>query len=886
MRARTRLIDPAWLKAPFLYLRFPALLGSLIAAAAILGATTASAPVMLSSAGNAALEQELDQITDEQAGLGVSTFGFVSRRTFGPANQQTTALGASIPGLSEPIVTVEGATTRIQNLDGDESAVRLLHRTDALANVEKLTPDRGIDGVWISDTNATELGVGPGDYITLDRNRIESRMRIAGIYRNLASEPISEYWRPLTFHIINPIPNQPPLYPYLIMSMGRLLEATDAIGQQATFAWNFSLRLDEPTLPEASRVSASFDRARLEASDPLTTTGRALSELTLFGSLDVHSSLPNIIKNSQATVTAIEGPVRLISIAGRLIALTVIAAAGLFSYTRRRVEARLLSAQGRTPWWQGWKAGVEALLPAATGAAIGWLAGQGLVRVAGPSELISAGVTTSALREVAYWTVGAVALLAVVYGAAAHQESRLGSSRLRQAIGRVPWELMLLALAGASMYEVRTRDTAIVDASDKAAQIDLFLLAFPFLFLAAVSGLASRALRRLLPVMRSTTGSKNAWSYLATRRFAGGQRVGLLLITASSIAIGVLVYSATLVSTTRETVHSKAQILAGSDVAAAVQNIDDIGDDFPFPYTHATLSTGDILPANERVTILSIDPATFERGAYWEPAFAEEPLDALMSRLETDGPRLPVVLASSTAPREATVDTRGINIPITVVGTVHAWPGMIPNRGLMVVDHDTFQRVAVGYGSLEKDPFAVDELWAKGEEKGIFKALNEHGLIVNNSRSTADVEDAPSLRSLSWTFGFLQALGLLAGLIAVVGVVLYLQARQQEREVSYALARRMGLSKTSHRTAVGAELLAMLGSSALIGGLTALLAARLVAAGIDPLPGLPPGTLFTLPSAVLWGIPVVMLLVALSGAWRIQRKADRMNVADVMRLAA
>ena len=879
------MIDPAWLKAPFLYLRFPALLSSLIAAAAILGATTSAAPVMLSSAGNAALEQELDQITDEQAGLSVSTFGFINRSTFQPADQQTRALGASIPSLGEPLLTVEGATTRIQNLADEESSVRLLHRTNALANVEKLTPDRGIDGAWISDTNAAELGVDQGDHVILRRNRGTSRMKIAGIYRNLASEAISEYWRPLTFHIINPIPNQPPLYPYLIMSMDKLLETTEAIGQQATFAWDFPLPLDEPTLPEASRVSDRFDAARLEASDPLTEVGKALNRLTLFGSLDVHSSLPNVIKNSQATVTAVEGPIRLISLAGRLVALTVIATAGLFAYTRRRVEARLLSAQGRSPWWQGAKAGVEAIVPASVGAAIGWLAGQGLVRVAGPSERISAGVSTSALQEVAFWALGAVVLLALVYGVAAHQESQIGSSRLRQAIGRVPWELMLLALAGASLYEVRTRDTAIVEASDKAAQIDLFLLAFPFLFLAAVSGLASRALRRLLPLVRSGMGSKNSWSYLASRRFAGGQKVGLLLITASAVAIGVLVYSATLVSTTRETVHSKAHVLAGSDVAAAVQNIDAIDDDFPFPYTHAALSSGDILPADERVNILSIDPETFEQGAYWDPAFAEEPLDELLARLQTDGPRLPVILASTNAPREATVDTRAIDIPITVVGNVRAWPGMIPNRGLMIVDQDTFQRIAVDYGSLEKDPFAVDELWIKGDEEAVFQALNQHGLIVNHSRSAADVEDAPSLRSLTWTFGFLQALGLLSGLIAVVGLILYLQARQQAREVSYALARRMGLSKSSHRMAVGAELLAMLASSALIGVLTASLAARLVADGLDPLPGLPPGTLFTLPSTVLWAIPVVMLVVALSGAWRVQRKADRMNVAEVMRLA-
>lgn len=885
MRARARWIDPAWLKAPLLYLRFPALALSLVAATAILGATTAASPLLLSSAGNAALEQELDQITDEQAGLSFSTFGFINRDTFEPADQQVKDLGGRLPELGAPILTIEGATTRINNTAGDESSVRLLARTHALANIEKLTPDDGLGGAWISDTNAAALGVEPGDEVLLERQFGSSRIPIAGIYRNLASGPISEYWRPLTFHIISPIPNQPPLHPYLIMPVDELMDTTRRIGQQATFAWDFPLTLDETSLPEAARISDTFLDARLEASDPLTTVGRALNALTLFGSLDVHSSLPNAIKNSEATVTAIEGPVRLISLAGRLVALAVIAAAGLFAYTRRRVEARLLSAQGRTPWWQGAKAAAEAVLPALVGVAIGWFAGRALVSVAGPSDLISEGVANEALREVALWAFGGIVLLGVVYGLAAHQETQLGSSRIRQVIGRVPWELVLLVLAGASLYEVRTRQGAIVEAADKAAQIDLFLLAFPFLFLAGISGLASRGLRRLLPRLRRGSGSGGAWSYLATRRFAGGQKIGFLLITASAIALGVLVYSATLVSTTETTVHSKAQVLAGSDVAAAIQNIEDVPSDFRFPSTHVALSSGDILPADERVNILSIVPATFERGAFWDASFADEPLDDLMGKLVSDGDRLPVILASSSAPREATIDTRGIDIPITVVDTVRAWPGMIPNRGLMIVDQATFQRIAVDYGSLERDPFAVNELWIKGDEEAIFAALNDAGLVVNNSRSAASIEEAPSLRSLTWTFGFLQALGLLSGLIAVVGLVLYLQSRQQAREVSYALARRMGLTRPSHRLAVGAELLAMLASSAVIGGVTAVVAARSVASGIDPLPGLPPGTLFRLPTTILWAAPLLLLLVALVGAWRVQRRADRMNVAEVMRLA-
>lgn len=885
MRARSSWVDPAWLKAPLLLVRFPSISISLIAATLILGATTAAAPLLLSSAGNAALEQELDQLTDAQVGLSFSTFGFVAQRTFGPADAQVKEAGASLSRLGAPVVTVEGASTRVANSAGRETAVRFLSRTGALNNIEKLTPDRGIEGVWLSDTNAQEIGVEPGDELVLERLREERTMTVAGIYRNLASEAISEYWRPLSFHIINPLPNQPPLHPYLIMSSGTLMDVADGVGQQATFSWDFPLPFPDPTVPEAEKIAAAFERVRLEARDPLTNVGRALAGLTQFSSLDIHSSLPNALTNSDETVTAIEGPVVLISLAGRLVALAVIAAAGLFAHTRRRVEARLLSAQGRTPWWQGSKAAAEALVPAAIGGALGWAAGGLLVRTAGPSARISAGVDLDALVQVGQWVGGAIVLLAIVFGLAVHQESQLGSSRIRQAIGRVPWELVLLVLAGASLYEVRTRGGAIVEATDQPAQIDLFLLAFPFLFLAAVAGLITRFLRSLLPRLRAGGSDGRPSLYLAVRRFAGAQKVGFLLITASAIALGVLVYSATLVATTSATVEAKAQVLAGSDVAAAVENADEMTVDLPFDSTVVSLSTGDLFPGDERVNILAVDPETFEEGAFWDPSFADRPLNELLAELRSGGPRVPVILAGTTAPTEATVEARAVDIPISVVDTVTAWPGMEPNEPTMIVDSETMSRIAQDLGSLKTDPFAVNEIWAKGEPEVVLDALADARLLVEHSRTADAVQEAPSLRSLSWTFGFLQALGLLAGLIALVGSVLYLQSRQQSREVSYALARRMGLSRTSHRRAVAAELAAMLASSVLIGGVAALAAAWLVSGEIDPLPGLPPGTLFRVPMAVLAAAPVVLLLVSLLGAWSVQRRADRMNVSEVMRLA-
>ena len=883
--ARAGGIDPAWLKAPFLLVRFPSIFFSIVVASLILGATTATAPVLLSSAGNAALAQELQQTGELAAGLSFSAFGLLQEQTFTPADELVTEKGASLVGAGGHTLMVEAASTRIQNAAGQESAVRFLHRTGAVDNIRKLTPDTGGPGVWMSDLNARELSVGPGDTVFLKRAGLTKPIEIAGIYKNLASEAISAHWSPITFRIVNSIPNQPPLYPFLIMDMDTLLELGGGTGQQATFSWDFPLDLETPTMPEVEAVADSFMSSKLEASDRSTDLGRAMDRLNQFGGADITTSLPSIISNSEKTVAAIEGPVRLISLAGRLVALAVIAAAGMFAHTKRRVEARLLSAQGRTPLWQGAKAAVEAILPAAIGGALGWVAGVAIVRSVGPSELVSAGVPQTALKEVVWWLALAVLMLGAVFAVAAHQESQLGASRLRQAVGRVPWEVIVLALAGASLYEVLAREDAIVTAPDQPPSIDLLLLAFPFLFIAGMAGLATRAIRRLLPRIRRSAEHAPPWRYLAVRRFAGAQKIALVLITSSAIALGILFYSATLVATTSRTVAAKAQILAGSDLAAGIQRTEDSADDLPFPRTHVAITSGDLLPVDVRVNILAIDAETFEQGAYWDSRFAARPLDELLAELRSGSSRVPVILAGAESPDQGTVEARGLDIPIEVVERVEAWPGMVPNRGLMVVDSETYTRVVQNIGGPASDPFAVNEIWAKGDPEQLLAELNEHEVLVTHHRAAADVQDAPTLRSLSWTFGFLQALGSLAGSIALVGIILYLQSRQQAREVSYALARRMGLSRGSHRLAVGLELVAMMGTAVLVGGLLALIAAYLVIRQIDPLPGLPPTPLFDVPGYLLWGAPLVLAIVSVLGAWRVQRRADHMNVAEVMRLA-
>jgi predicted lysophospholipase L1 biosynthesis ABC-type transport system permease subunit len=116
-------------------------------------------------------------------------------------------------------------------------------------------------------------------------------------------------------------------------------------------------------------------------------------------------------------------------------------------------------------------------------------------------------------------------------------------------------------------------------------------------------------------------------------------------------------------------------------------------------------------------------------------------------------------------------------------------------------------------------------------------------------------------------------------------LLFYLESRQRQREISYGLSRRMGLTATAHWWAVTLELGGVLLVSCAIGCVTALIASWIVHARLDPIPAYPPASIFALPSWVLVALLPAAVMVALGGAWRVQRAADSAGMAEVLRAA-
>jgi FtsX-like permease family protein len=895
-----------WVRAPLLLFRFPGLLVSVGTAVLILAVAGSASPLFLSSAGNATLQQGIADTCPWEvgakaiknapvAGRAFSSFGF--GQSGGPTqsaisrDQETDAYIRSRMGQGlQHVGPVEGdVSSSISHASATGAAggpsvnVRLYTRDGGLDHVTKLASAGG-GGVWISGAVAGGLDLQPGDSITFtgslaNANR-RAKGRVAGVYRDLLEQSPTPYWC-AQYHLIYPLSafansNPPSL---VMMDRPTFLALAKKLGERdATFTYVLPVRPEGLTLEEAKPLGAGLQAllASLGAANPFGGPG------VVIGGARRTTTLPSLIDRADKTVISLRRSVDTVSLAGRLVALAVIAASGIYWVSRRRSEVALFSSRGVGMVGIGAKVFLEILPIAAVGAAGGWLLGIWLSKLLGPTDLLDPTAPSQALRQVVSTVAIGVFFLAVVAAVSARREVEGGSTRGRETLARAPWEVAVLLLAGASLYEILSRGTNPVSStSGGTPKLDVLVLLFPILFLAGASGLAVRLVAKLLPALRAAGRRRSHAAFLASRRIAASSRMALALVTATALAIGILVYSGALARSVRATSDAKARVFIGSDVAVTV------AEDIPVPAALrgtstkvSLIDTGYLLPDQDSLGVLGVDPSTFASAAFWDTSFAGKPLDQLLADLKPSGDPpspVPVLVAGGDLPTTGTLVFRGgpARIPVKVVDVVRAFPGMTPGRPFVVADQDALAAWdAPGFSSI----------WSKADPELVRRSL-PNGLHILAFVTAGRVQEDPAFRSLSWALGFLQALGFMTGLIVLGGVLLYLEARQRSREVSYALAKRMGLTAGAHRRSVVIELGAMLGIGAALGALLAWVGARLVYGQIDAMPTIPPPPLFRTPLGLLGMTAVALLAAAWIGAWRVQRTTEHARVAEVMRLA-
>jgi putative ABC transport system permease protein len=228
----------------------------------------------------------------------------------------------------------------------------------------------------------------------------------------------------------------------------------------------------------------------------------------------------------------------------------------------------------------------------------------------------------------------------------------------------------------------------------------------------------------------------------------------------------------------------------------------------------------------------------------------------------------------------------GALVPVRHVAQVEAFPGMGSARPLVVTSYEALERATDAAGTVNPlhQPSASTLVWGKGPPAEVAEALRTSPLgpyyIQTTETFLADSDVAAETR----TFSYLRALGIAAGLLAVVGLVLYLQARQRRTVVAAALSRRMGLGQASQALALSLELGAILLVATVVAVGTSVTAARFVATKVDPLATFPPEPLFEAPFRLAWIAVLVLVVVAALGGALASRTAARADFAEVMRL--
>ena len=875
--------SPPWVRAPFLLFTFPTLLLAIATSVGILAIASASSPAFLSAAGNRAFQDGMAPFCPYTATAQITSYiPLVGRVALGSGSQRIAATDASvqhaITGIAnlDPVVhTILGGPLSASKT-GAPSAfhqVRLVERDGALDHVQKLQSAEG-SGVWITDTSAAAMKVKAGDSIKLDSGAGQATVRVAGLYHDVGSGPLPQFWCSLGV-AINGYPNSNIPPPRLVLADRDLfLQLGTALRDSGDqFIWEYPLHTQGLTLHDAGDTAARL----FGIQQALETTGPQF-----FGSVTLASvsspQLPGVVRLANETVDALRGSVQAISLAGWIVALLVLGAAGIYWVDRRRSEVAVLSAKGAGSAAIMVKVVLEALPVAIVAAGLGWYAAIAMVRAVGPTRLLDPSVPGQALRQVV-WT-GAIGLLlmAATAAASARRLTELGPVRGAQTLSRAPWEAAVLLLAAASLYEILTRGTApIASGSGGPAKVDVLLLLFPILFVAGLAGLASRGLRRLLPRLRSAGSRWPPAMYLTSRRLAGASRTALALVTASALAIGILAYAGFLTASAKATARAKAEVFLGSDVAVTLVR------DQPIPAglqaTKVESVDGIIYyPDQVPVKALIVNPRTLPAGAFWDGSFGASSLPSLLRKLEGPlGDTAPILAVGPLKPEGGLALGAGTQAPVRIVASLKAFPGESPNEPLIVLSQDAASRFGLT---------GPVQLWARGDPAAITRTIRRSGLDTLSVATIDSVQATSDFRAVSWALGFLQALGIMTGAIALGGVLLYLEARQRAREISYALSRRMGLTRRAHAVSVTLELGGMLLIAWLLGVFLAGVAARILYLKLDPLPDFPPPALYRVPLPLIGLIALALLVVAAVGAWRVQRAADRARVAEVMRLAA
>ena len=889
-----------WRRAPLVLVRHPAVLVAVFVASLLAALAASSAPFVTTAAASEALKDRLTELTSFATGVEVQS----SRQLFGTespagldaggdaARRAAAELRSRIGHVARPVLTTQTASASFGQpvaLVGPAggTTVVLMARDGALGHVSVLSRVAGA-GVWISDITAQAAGVKAGDSVKLTGlgglgRADEPLLRVKGVYRALAHMPQTDYWTNF-FQEIYPQGIDAPVPPsFVFVSPARLNQLV--AGSQTALTDTVELPIDPAglTLQGARALTAKI--AALPAELRGSSLGRELGcDASGFPPVKctVISSLSAAVILANENASAVTPAVTLLSDLGIGIALSIAAAAGVFIVRRRRAEAALHYARGERVAVFAGRSALETALPMLAGGVAGFALAYLLTDVFAPAGSVSAGTAWSAAAHAA--VVVLVGLLLLV---AAASVSFLGLYDTGwRSLGRlrfVPWELPVAAAAIYLLLRVRSGG-GISTSSSGAHAPTLAVFVYPLLLVAAVAGLAARAARLLLRRNARLAGRTPPAVYLALRRLAAARGLVVVLVVVAAVSLGSLFYVETLAHSLNQTTLEKAYMATGSDASALVQNAQLLPASFPYPVTLVQFSNQTAqLDDGSSVDVMLVSPASLARTLHWQPDWGPSPARFLAQLARSPSQPLPVIVTSDLAGARA-LDLGGVRVPIHALAVVHAFPFMAQGIPLAITSYRALNAFQVR--SKVYDPLGVLDtyVWGNGPPTSVARALASLDPPYPPQTIETFLHD-PEVVLATRTFRYMRLIAVASGLLALLGLALYLQARQRSQAIASALAQRMGFGRVAQAISLTLELACLLAFAGLIGAGVAIAAAVPIVHRIDPLPIDPPAPIFVIPTGELALAAAGLLAVAIVAGAVTSWLAARADVSEALRVA-
>ncbi|PRX43441.1 putative ABC transport system permease protein [Prauserella shujinwangii] len=877
-----------WSRAPAALWRRPAVVLATVVAGLLVALPAAAAPLFLSSSGNATLHNQIDRSCQWRVGARVEApLSFAAppfdrdrltgERALDRRAEAVRAAAATVPRLSRPVVTTHLTANvvpaRRPAVAPDRTTVVLMARDGFRGHVRLLAGGEG-PGIWLPDGFARLQGLEPGDRVAVGTaGGAPVPMRVAAVYRDLRSLPDQPYWCGLEeLYRGKPLSNQP-VFPVALVDTGPLLTVAgdsefDA-GQRLEMAVDSTGLTTSGARPVVDGLTAFRDA--------VSRAGPAVFP----GGPDITSTLGGDVARAELVVASLTGTVLPLAAAGALAGLVIAGAAGAFWADRRRTELAVLSARGVGPVAVAGKAMLETAVPVVLGGALGWVAARTLVAGSGPSPLVTPAAVGDSVLAAAAATLTALAALAVTAGVRAARVFDAPPAHRHRVLRRLPWELLPLAGAGLawSLLDGETT-TSSVGTAGMVAHLPPRLIVAPVLLTAGLALLTARLTRWALALARRRAAGDPAGAFprhvarfLAWRRVRATPAVAAILVAATSVPVALSAFGATVIGSVERTLHAEGQLIVGTDAVFGLTGSTAVPPALGDRATVTKLWTdGDL--GGTTVHVLGVDPATFGRAAFWDPALPGPDLAELLSRIgDPDAPSPGAVLAGMPVPADPVLEVRGQRRALDLTEAPQL-PGKGPGYPMLLVHREVLDGLTGA---------ARPYLWVRGDPDRSVAAVAAAGLGVSTVSRADQVHQVGVYTGITYTFAFLAAVSLLSGVIIVVGLLLHLDARARARRSAYVMLRRMAVTALAHWRALVLEVGGLLLAGFAAGAAIASVVVLLTRPDYDVDAATAPGTVVDVPWVVLAALLGAALATGAVAAGTAQRAASRARPSEVLR---